>query len=465
MEEVAEEEEGGDKGEGVDSKLNKLLDLMREHRHKFKEGTVTPERKISKQHPVRCVPPLGDRFAPLLAFPEPPSSEELYEETEEALDWFFEQEPPLTAEEQEMVRTATLWTSQPKIYNSDIIAQLYSSLPLIQRRLASLYMTQHLMTLNRVFRPHQSALEDLISKCTSLAFLQDPAHFLNIFLDARQEYHDEVARTLLRARNTDYREKEMYRQYPLREVHPRVNAANELQKVFVYTPLTKLEIMKMKEMVPLHSKDPVGFFKELTDVLTMGIYTLTDLTIIQKNLLPPGIYEKLRGQDWLVDNANLNWAALETNDNARTAGADIPDDVKLAPTLILKVLPQLLTTRKEDWDAISACKQKPGEDIGDYYTRLEKYFTANSGLKLESDSYAHLFVSKLVENSLPKLRERVQKCGPPLCGLCATMCIPKPHIQKKENVKIMLQDHIDDLMAIEIDDNGCTLVQGGNVEK
>ncbi|KAJ1151786.1 hypothetical protein NDU88_004566 [Pleurodeles waltl] len=332
---------------------------MREHRHKFKEGTVTPERKISKQHPVRCIPPLGDRFDPLLAFPEPPSSEELYEETEEALDWFFEQEPPLTAEEQEMVRTATLWTSQPKIYNSDIIAQLYSSLPLIQRRLASLYMTQHLMTLNRVFRPHQSALEDLLSKCTSLAFLQDPAHFLNIFLDARQEYHDEVARTLLRARNNDYREKEMYRQYPLREVHPRVNAANELQKVFVYTPLTKLEIMKMKEMVPPHSKDPVGFFKELTDVLTMGIYTLTDLTIIQKNLLPPGIYEKLRGQDWLVDNANLNWAALETNDNARTAGADIPDDVKLAPT-ILKVLPQLLTTRKEDWDAISACKQKPG---------------------------------------------------------------------------------------------------------
>ncbi|KAJ1200462.1 hypothetical protein NDU88_004286 [Pleurodeles waltl] len=409
MEEVAEEEEGGDKGEGVDSKLNKLLDLMRERRHKFKEGTVTPERKISKQHPVRCVPPLGDRFASLLAFAESPSSEELYEETEEALDWFFEQEPPLTAEEQELVRTATLWTSQPKIYNSDIIAQLYSSLPLTQRRLASLYMTQHLMTLNRVFRPHQSTLEDLLSKCTSLAFLQDPAHFLYIFLDTRQEYHDEVARTLLRARNTDYREKEMYRQYPLREVHPRVNAANELQKVFVYSPLTKLEIMKMKEMVPPHSKDPVGFFKELTDVLTMGLYTLTDLTIILKNLLPPGIYEKLRGQDWLVDNANLNWAALETNDNARTAGADIPDDVKLAPTLILKVLPQLLTTRKEDWDAISACKQKPGEDIGDYYTRLEKCFTANSGLKLESDSYAHLFVSKLVENSLPKLRERVQK--------------------------------------------------------
>ncbi|KAJ1213254.1 hypothetical protein NDU88_000892 [Pleurodeles waltl] len=403
MEEVAEEEEGGDNGEGVDSKLNKLLDLMREHRHKFKEGTVTPERKISKQHPVRCATPLGDRFAPLLAFPEPPSSEELYEETEEALDWFFEQEPPLTAEEQELVRTATLWTSQPKIYNSDIMAQLYSSLPLTQRRLASLYMTQHLMTLNRIFRPHQSALEDLLSKCTSLAF------FLNIFLDARQEYHDEVARTLLRARHTEYGEKEMYRQYPLREVHPRVNAANELQKDFVYTPLTKLEIMKMKEMVPPHSKDPVGFFKELTDVLTMGIYTLTDLTIILKNLLPPGIYEKLRGQDWLVDNANLNWAALETNDNARAAGADIPDDVKLAPTLILKVLPQLLTTRKENWDAISACKQKPGEDIGDYYTRLEKCFTANSGLKLESDSYAHLFVSKLVENSLPKLRERVQK--------------------------------------------------------
>ncbi|KAJ1160622.1 hypothetical protein NDU88_001118 [Pleurodeles waltl] len=403
------EVEGGEIGEKVELRLTKLLDLMREHRHKFKEGALTPERKktASNQHPVRCVPPQGDRFAPLPTFSEPPTSEELYDETEDALDWFLEQEPPL--EEQELVRTATLWTSQPKTFNSDIIAQLFSNLPLTQRRLASMYMTQHLMTLNKVFRPHQSALEDLLFKCTFLSFVQDPTPFLNTFLDARQEYHDEVARTLLRSRHTDFRGKEAYRQYPLREVHPRTDAANTLHRVFVYTPLTKLEIMKMKEMVPPHSKDPTGFFKELTDVLTMGTYTLTDITIILKNVLPSGIYERLRGQNWLVDNTDLNWAAFEVLDNARPAGADIQDDIKKLPDLVLKVLPQLLTTRKEDWDAISACKQKTGEDTGDYYTRLEECFTVNSGLKPDSDSYPHLFVSKLVENSLPKLKERVQK--------------------------------------------------------
>ncbi|XP_078506423.1 uncharacterized protein LOC144764712 [Lissotriton helveticus] len=42
------------------------------------------------------------------------------------------------------------------------------------------------------------------------------------------------------------------------------------------------------------------------------------------------------------------------------------------------------------------------------------------------------------------------QCGPALCGLCATIFIPKPHIQQKEKEKIMLQECIDNLMQIEI---------------
>ncbi|KAJ1134704.1 hypothetical protein NDU88_001151 [Pleurodeles waltl] len=403
---IKELNENTDKVEDdIDTAVDNLLDLMIEHQHKFKEGL----QRTTKQCPLRSDPGKGETFVPTSTFPEPPTSEELYEETEEALEWFLDQELPLTVEEQELARTATLWTSQPKIYNADVIAQLFSNLPLTQRRLASIYMTQHLMTLNKLFRPHQKALEDLLSKCTSLTFVQDPSPFLNTFLEARQEYHDEVTRTLLRSRHHDIQQKGTLRHFPLREVHPRTDGGNTLQRVFVYTPITKMEIMKMKEMVPSHSKDPAGFFKELADVLTMGAYTLTDMTIILKNLLPSGIYEKLKEKNWVIDNTELNWVTLETNEQGRAPGADIHENIKALPGLILKVLPQLLTTKKEDWDAISACKQKPGEDTGDYYSRLEECFAINSGLKPDSDSYPHLFVSKLVENSLPKLKERVQK--------------------------------------------------------
>ncbi|KAJ1106891.1 hypothetical protein NDU88_004289 [Pleurodeles waltl] len=394
----------------IDGAVGTLLALMIQQQRKFKEGPSRP----TKQCPLRG--DLGKRekstpstYTTVSFFPEAPTSEELYEETEEALEWFLDQEPPLTVEEQELARTATLWTSQPKIYNPDVIAQLFSNLPLTQRRLASIYMTQHLMTLNKIIRPHQKALEDLLSRCTSLTFVQDPSLFLNIFLEARQEYHDEVTRTLLRSRHRDLQQKDTLRHFPLREVHPRTDVGNNLHRVFVYTPLTKMEIMKMKEMVPSHSKDPTGFFKELADVLTMGTYTLADMTIMLKHLLPSGIYEKLREKNWVVDAVELNWANLETHESTREPGGDIHQDIKALPGLILKVLPQLLTTKKEDWDAISACKQKPGEDTGDYYSRLEECFAINSGLKPNSDSYPHLFVSKLVENSLPKLKERVQR--------------------------------------------------------
>ncbi|KAJ1115058.1 hypothetical protein NDU88_003286 [Pleurodeles waltl] len=384
---------------------------MHSFRYKLNEGGERPPKKtITKQLPVRSTIPLQNREqASIGVYPDYPTGEELYEETEKELDWFLETEPPLTMEEQELARTATLWTSQPRVFNADIIAQMYSDLPVVQRRIASLYMVQHLITLHKFLRHRDYALDDLMSKCTSLDFLENPSKFLNEYFNARQEYHES------QSRNFSSKEKisgkgQITRQYPLREVHPKMNAAGTaLERVFVYTPLTKLEIMKMKEMVPPHSKDPVGFYKELTDVLTMGTYTLSDLTTLLQKLLPPGIYEKLRGQNWEVENVRLDWAALVASDAGRLAGADIPEDVKTVPALVLKILPRLLTARKEDWDAISACKQKPDEDIGDYYTRLEKCFAANSGLRLDSESYGHLFVSKLVENTLPKLKERVQR--------------------------------------------------------
>lgn len=42
------------------------------------------------------------------------------------------------------------------------------------------------------------------------------------------------------------------------------------------------------------------------------------------------------------------------------------------------------------------------------------------------------------------------QCGPAICGLCATACIPRPHVQSRKNEKIMLQEHINGLMKIEV---------------
>ncbi|XP_078506000.1 endogenous retrovirus group PABLB member 1 Env polyprotein-like [Lissotriton helveticus] len=44
------------------------------------------------------------------------------------------------------------------------------------------------------------------------------------------------------------------------------------------------------------------------------------------------------------------------------------------------------------------------------------------------------------------------QCGPALCGLCATMCIRRPSVTKEALMdRIMFQQHLNDLMNIEID--------------
>ncbi|KAJ1198997.1 hypothetical protein NDU88_002835 [Pleurodeles waltl] len=398
------EEDEEETGEEAAGRIPQLLDFMTELRPKLKENTKHTRIGADVGTQVHQMIVRKQGRAPKLG------SKDSDQQTEKDLTWFYEEYGPFTEYEKGLAKTAILWTSQPQLFNPDLLAQMYSELGGRERLIASIHMTQHLITLSKQTRPHCCLLESLLDRCTSPGFLQSPDRFLNIYLDARQEHYNAQGTPNSGQINVGGVEKNCtYGQYPIREVHPRQGANGDLERVFVYTPLTKLEIMRMKELVPPHSKDPVGFFKELTHILTMGVYTYGDLTQILQKTLPPGIYEKLRGQDWMIDNTPLSWTVLETADRDRLPGADIEPQLKSAPGMILKILQRLLTTRKEDWDAISACKQKIGEDVGDYYSRLEQCFMANSGLKLESESYSHLFVSKLVENCTPKLKERVQK--------------------------------------------------------
>ncbi|KAJ1118147.1 hypothetical protein NDU88_006342 [Pleurodeles waltl] len=90
----------------IDGAVGTLLGFMIQQQHKFKEGPSRP----TKQCPLCGDLGKREKFTPTTVsfFPEAPTSEELYEETEEALEWFLDQEPPLTVEEQELARTATL---------------------------------------------------------------------------------------------------------------------------------------------------------------------------------------------------------------------------------------------------------------------------------------------------------------------------------------------------------------------
>ncbi|XP_078509538.1 uncharacterized protein LOC144769359 [Lissotriton helveticus] len=154
---------------------------------------------------------------------------------------------------------------------------------------------------------------------------------------------------------------------------------------------------------------PAGFHRELKDMLRMGEYTYPDIIKMLKVLLPAGIYEKLKEKEWEVGEKKIDWTALETEDNTRVPGTGLGDKAKALPELLIQVLPRLLATKKEDWDAISACKQKQDEDTSDFYSRFDKCFIINSGLKTSSESYPHLFVTKLVENSSPQVKNRVLK--------------------------------------------------------
>ncbi|XP_078529621.1 endogenous retrovirus group PABLB member 1 Env polyprotein-like [Lissotriton helveticus] len=43
------------------------------------------------------------------------------------------------------------------------------------------------------------------------------------------------------------------------------------------------------------------------------------------------------------------------------------------------------------------------------------------------------------------------QCGPAICGLCAMICVSKPVAQQTEHIKMMVQQHLSDLMTIDID--------------
>ncbi|KAJ1118579.1 hypothetical protein NDU88_006770 [Pleurodeles waltl] len=312
--------------------LLELLDLINEERPKFREdkGFTRIGAKNTSTSPVR------NMLATTLCHP-PRGNVDIYEQTKDALSWFYLKNGPLMQKELDLARMAVLWTSRPELFNPDIIAQMYTDLTPTQRLVASLHMTQSLIVLGKQIHPHWYLLESLMDHCSTPGFLRDPVLFLNDYMDARQEYYESQTSRVDCGRDTG-KLGELSRNFPIREVHPRLKADGELERIFVYTPLTKLEILKMKEVVPSHSKDPVGFYKELTDILTMGTYTLEDLTQILQKLLPPGIYEQLRGKNWRIDaNYDMVWATLEQRDRERKAGADIDPLIKNAPQHILQV--------------------------------------------------------------------------------------------------------------------------------
>ncbi|XP_078541826.1 uncharacterized protein LOC144827353 [Lissotriton helveticus] len=270
-------------------------------------------------------------------------------------------------------------------------------------------MIQHLITLYEGQHSDPGPLHDVLNELLQYRWKGLGTDLISVILEQRHKY-----RTFLNPHFVPVPppvRKSFYidRQNPLREVHPVKGEGGDLERVFVYTPITKIELLEMKKLIPCHDKDPAGFHRELKDMLRMGEYTYPDIIKMLKVLLPAGIYEKLKEKEWEVGEKKIDWTALETEDNTRVPGTGLGDKAKALPELLIQVLPRLLATTKEDWDAISACKQKQDEDTSDFYSRFEKCFIINSGLKTSSESYPHLFVTKLVENSSPQVKNRVLK--------------------------------------------------------
>ncbi|XP_078506665.1 uncharacterized protein LOC144766813 [Lissotriton helveticus] len=341
--------------------------------------------------------------------PEQGSLEQVFQATDHILKSRIGYSELSTMHEQELARSAVRWITDSTTFPDEIVAQMFLKLPPAEQRLVGMYMIQHLITLYEGQHSDPGPLHDILNELLQYRWRGLGTDLISVILEQRHKYRTFLNPHFVHVSPPESKPFYIDRQNPLREVHPVQGAGGVMQRVFVYTPISKMELLEMKKLIPCHDKDPAGFHRELKDMLRMGEYTYPDIIKMLKVLLPAGVYEKLKEKEWEVGEKKIDWAALEAEDKARVPGTGLGDKCKELPELLIQVLPRLLTTRKEDWDAISACKQKQDEDISDFYSRFEKCFSINSGLKTSSESYPHLFVTKLVENSSPQIKNRVLK--------------------------------------------------------
>ncbi|KAJ1107030.1 hypothetical protein NDU88_004427 [Pleurodeles waltl] len=205
-------------------------------------------------------------------------------------------------------------------------------------------------------------------------------------------------------------------QHPLREVPPSyVPATGEgaaavpahWKQQFVYQQWDRTEVLALKAHLPDPRKNPAGFYKEFSQIISPQILTLMDIKMLFGTLVPQDIWKTIIQKDYPVELGGT-WDQLDHEDQDRKPG-DKPGALIVAlPDRLLTLIQKSLPPRLVDWDRIDTCKQKKDEHIADFFSRFERAYTDFSGQDASTEGGMRLFVDKFVNCMSPEVALKIR---------------------------------------------------------
>ncbi|KAJ1097575.1 hypothetical protein NDU88_002693 [Pleurodeles waltl] len=69
---------------------------------------------------------------------------------------------------------------------------------------------------------------------------------------------------------------------------------------------------------------------------------------------------------------------------------------------------EILPREKVDWDKLTECRQKEGEEVTDFFSKMEEVFKGYSGQNIQTVQGKRIFANQFVHNHLPDLSDSIK---------------------------------------------------------
>ncbi|KAJ1157602.1 hypothetical protein NDU88_010307 [Pleurodeles waltl] len=176
---------------------------------------------------------------------------------------------------------------------------------------------------------------------------------------------------------------------------------------WVYQPWDRQDILTFRKTLPDLRKNPTAFYTELVTALGSTIMTLADIDLFFGLCLPADVWKQIRKVDH-AEPFGYTWVQLDTIDKQREPGQKPLKAILELPDKIVQKLKTLIPERKVDWSIVTACRQKPQEDVSEYFSRFETVFSDYSGQDMTTATGHHLFVQNYVKGLLQEVSQKLQ---------------------------------------------------------
>ena len=202
------------------------------------------------------------------------------------------------------------------------------------------------------------------------------------------------------------------RAFPMREIPPILqpgvgNAPAGHQSQFVHMPWTRSELVAIKKELPDPRKNPAAFYEGLESAMNLSIMTLKDIEMLFGFVVPTETWRQVRDNDDAA--TGIVWARVIADDLLRVPGALPLQSVRDLPARLILRLQQLIPRANVNWDRLAACKQKDGEEVTDFFTKMEEMFKAHSGQDLATVAGRRIFANQFVTNLTKEIGDLIRQ--------------------------------------------------------